>query len=70
MKHSIKIIFGQEQVNKFYCNEPFTSEEKQTNIKEYSFGSKEQLDAFCLGINESVGWTECHIVAVASPLKA
>ena len=37
MKHSIKIIFGKEQVNKFLSNIPFSVEEKVINEKEYHF---------------------------------
>lgn len=62
MKYTIKIIYGKEQVIKFYNNEPFSNEEKLNNLKEYKFNSKEELDAFCFGVNETIGWTECHIL--------
>lgn len=62
MKYSVKIIFGKEQVNKFYNSESFTVKEKQSNIKEYFFNTEEEKKAFCSGINEAVGWIECCIV--------
>ena len=58
MKHSIKIIFGKEQVIKYHQNEPLSPEEAQINLKEFSFNSKKELEAFCLGLDEAVGWME------------
>lgn len=58
MKHSIKIIFGKEQVNKYHQNEPLSIEEEKINLKEFSFNSKKELEAFCLGLEEAVGWME------------
>ncbi len=58
MKHNIKIVFGKEQVNKYHNNEPLSLEEAQINVKEFSFNSKKELEAFCLGLDEAVGWME------------
>jgi len=62
MNHSVKIIFGKEQVNKFYTNVPFTNEEINDFIKEYIFNSIEELNAFHYGMNEASGWLDfCEI---------
>lgn len=61
MKYTLKVVFGKEQISKIYNNEPFSQEELDNNIKEYSFNSIEEKDAFIKGINEAVGWTECYI---------
>lgn len=58
MKQSVKIIFGKEQVNKYYNEEPFTADEKQINVKEFYFRTEAEKNAFCKGVSESVGWTE------------
>ena len=62
MKHSIKIIYGKEQVNKFLSEVPFSEEEKNINEKEYHFETQSELDAFLKGVSETVGWLECYIV--------
>lgn len=59
MKHTVKIIFGKEQITKIYNNETFTDEELRINVKKYSFNSIEEKEAFINGINEAVGWMEC-----------
>lgn len=61
MKHTIKIIFGKEQVNKIHNSKPLTKEELNLNVKGYSFNSEIERIAFCKGIEEAVGWTECYI---------
>lgn len=66
MKHSVLIIFGKEQVNKFLSNVPFSKEEKNINEKEYHFETKAELDAFLKGVNVTVGWLECYIVEGAT----
>lgn len=58
MTHTLKIIFGKEQVLKAYNKESFTKEEEKLNIKEYKFESIEEKDAFIKGLNEAIGWTE------------
>lgn len=62
MKHSIKIIFGKEQVNKFLSDIPFSEEEKMINEKEYHFETQSELDAFIKGVNETVGWLDHFII--------
>jgi len=61
MKHTLKVIFGKEQVIKAYNNESFTDEELAINVKVYSFNTNEEKEAFVKGINETIGWTECCI---------
>ena len=62
MKHSIKIIFGKEQVNKFILNNELSETEKQINEKEYLFETNSELNAFRKGVLETVGWLECFII--------
>lgn len=62
MNYSIKIIFGNEQVNKFISNIPLSDYERQINLKEYFFKTKTELIAFKKGINEAIGWVECYVV--------
>lgn len=62
MNHSIKIVFGKEQVNKFLSAVPFTKEERRINEKEYHFETEMELDAFIKGVTATVGWLECYIV--------
>ncbi len=62
MSHSIKIVFGKEQVSKFLSNIPLSKEEKNINEKEYSFENKRELNAFVKGINETIGWMDCYII--------
>lgn len=66
MNHSIKIIFGKEQVNKFLSAVPFTKEERLINEKDYHFETEIELDAFIKGVNTTVGWLECCIVEDAA----
>jgi hypothetical protein len=66
MKHSVKIIFGKEQVNKFLTNIPFSEDERLLNEKEYHFETQGELKAFLKGVKETVGWLECYIVEGAS----
>jgi hypothetical protein len=61
MIHSIKIVFGKEQVNKLIVNIPLSNEEKAIYEKEYQFETKSELDAFCKGVNEAVGWNEFFV---------
>jgi hypothetical protein len=61
MKHTVTIIFGQEPVLKAYKGESFNEEELTTNLKNYSFKSLKEKQAFIRGINEAKGWTECCI---------
>ena len=61
MNHTVKVIFGKEQVLKIYNNENFTEAELKTNVKFYVFHSIQEKLAFIKGINESIGWNVCCI---------
>lgn len=61
MKHTLKIIFGKEQVLKAYNGENFSDEELRLNVKEFSFNSEEEKNAFANGVYEAMGWTACFI---------
>ena len=58
MKHSLKVIFGKEQVAKIYNNTPLSDEEIKLNVKEYQFNSSEEKQAFIKGLNEAIGWVD------------
>jgi hypothetical protein len=58
MKHTLKVIFGKEQVVKIYNNTPLSDEEIKLNVKEYQFNSAEEKQAFIKGLNEAIGWVD------------
>lgn len=62
MNHSVKIIFGKEEISKFLDGKPLTFEEEEINKKIYNFKTLEEKLAFCKGVNEAVGWTESYII--------
>jgi hypothetical protein len=64
MKHSVKIIFGKEQVNKFILDTPFSKEEKDINEKIFYFKSKGELNAFIKGVDITVGWSEAYTAEI------
>jgi len=59
-KYSVKVIFGTHQVKKFIDGKSLTESEVDLNFREYGFPTKKELDAFILGVNETVGWLECY----------
>ncbi len=61
MKHTVRVVFGKEQVIKSYNNEPLTEEEKSLFIKEYEFDTLKEKHAFIKGLNEANGWVEFFI---------
>lgn len=58
MKYTLKVIFGKEQVGKFYGNINLTDEEIKLNVKEYQFNSIEEKYAFIKGLGEAIGWVD------------
>ena len=62
MKYKVKVVFGKEPVDKFLNDIKFTQEETQINFKEFEFRTSKEKSAFCKGINEAAGWTECYIL--------
>ena len=62
MNFTLKIIFGEDQINKFFSGIPFSGEDFELNIKEYSFETEIELKAFKKGVSETIGWMECHIL--------
>ncbi len=62
MKYTIKMIFGQEQIDKFILKIPLSKEEIEINVKEFSFETEIELLAFKKGVSETIGWMECHII--------
>jgi hypothetical protein len=61
MKHTLRVIFGKEQVDKIHNNEVLSDEEVKLNVKEYQFEIETEKRAFIKGLNEAVGWTELYI---------
>jgi hypothetical protein len=58
MKHTVKVVFGKEQVIKVYNNQPLTDEEQILFVKEYEFETLQEKLAFIKGMNEAIGWIE------------
>jgi hypothetical protein len=58
MKHSVKVIFGKEQVIKVYNGELLNEEEQSLFVKEYEFDTLQEKMAFINGLNEAIGWVE------------
>jgi len=58
MKHTLKVVFGQEQTLKVLNNESLTEEEIDIHLKEYQFESAIEKKAFINGLNEAIGWTK------------
>lgn len=58
MKHTVKVIFGKEQVIKTYNDEQLTDEEISLYVKDYEFDTLEEKLAFVKGLNEAIGWVE------------
>ena len=50
MKHKIGIVWGENPHNSDY------------ELKQYSFNTKAELDAFILGINAMDGWHGYHVI--------
>lgn len=57
MKHTLKVIFGKEQVAKILNNKVLSEEELNVNVQEYLFETEIEKQAFIKGLNQAVGWT-------------
>lgn len=62
MRYKLRILFGEEQIDKMNNNEPFSEFERDCYIKVYTFQSKKEMKSFYLGIEEGVGWLECYFL--------
>jgi hypothetical protein len=62
MSYHTKIIFGKEQVRKFYNKEPFNDVEKSINLKKFTFDTRAERSAFYRGIAESTGRLEFEVI--------
>ena len=54
----VTVLFGSDQIRKFHNHEIFSGEEINDFTKFYSFYSKEELDAFILGLEAANGWLD------------
>lgn len=61
MKHTVKVVFGKEQVKKLYEGETLTDDEFYNNVKEYEFDTLAEKSAFIKGLFESLGWEDICI---------
>jgi hypothetical protein len=50
------ILFSEDETKRFFRNEKFTKVELILNTEFYSFETKEELDAFLLGLEAGIGW--------------
>lgn len=58
MSNTLRVVFGKDQVLKIYSGVELTSDELRNNYKEYSFNTIEEKNAFCMGLEEAIGWVE------------
>jgi len=62
MSYHTKIVFGKEQVRKFYNKELFNDLEKSINLKKFTFDTRAERSAFYKGIAESTGRLEFEVI--------
>ncbi|BDU24455.1 MULTISPECIES: hypothetical protein [unclassified Flavobacterium] len=62
MKFITEIIFGKEQITKYYNNQSFDDFEKVINVKKYTFETQSERNAFYRGMAEAVGWLEFEVI--------
>jgi hypothetical protein len=62
MSYHAKIIFGKDEVRKYHNNVAFTDDEKSINLKNYTFETRAERDAFYEGIDEAMGWLEYEVI--------
>ena len=58
MKHTVQVVFGKEQVKKWFAGESLAADDKALYVKEYQFESEKEKQAFIHGLNEAVGFVE------------
>ena len=63
MSYHTKIVFGKEQVRKFYNKELFNDLEKSINLKKFTFDTRAERSAFYKGIAESTGRLEFEVIS-------
>ncbi|MCX8524917.1 hypothetical protein OF897_13440 [Chryseobacterium formosus] len=54
----VSVLYGSDQVRKFYNGEIFNENEINNYIKFYSFKTEKELRAFILGLKEANGWLD------------
>ena len=54
----ITILFGSDQIRKFHNKEIFSEEEINDYTKSFSFRTREEFEAFILGIETANGWLD------------
>ncbi len=54
----LTILFGSDQIRKFHNKEIFSEEEINNYTKSFSFRTREELEAFILGIETANGWLD------------
>lgn len=62
-KFTVRFLFGEEEVRGYHEASDEEDEEELANwlgqAKEFTFGTKQELDAFLQGVDEACGWLEC-----------
>jgi hypothetical protein len=58
MSIALKVLFGSDEVKKYYRNIKLSEEEKNLHLKEYSFNTEAEKNAFLLGMDEVIGWLD------------
>ncbi len=54
----VTVLYGSDQVRKFYNEEIFDENEINEYVKFYSFETEKELKAFILGLEEANGWLD------------
>jgi hypothetical protein len=54
----LTVIFGTEQIRKFFSKEIFSEREINEYTKFYSFATEAELNAFIYGLEEANGWLD------------
>lgn len=60
MDHNIFVVFGSAS----------TIRDGGHEVKEFKFETKEELNAFILGIQEATGWSDLHVASSRKDINA
>ncbi len=66
-KFCVSVLYGSDQVRKFYNAEIFNETEINDYVKFYSFETEKELRAFILGLEEANGWLDLIYIEGAFP---
>lgn len=63
----VTVLYGSDQVKKFYNDEIFNESEINEYVKFYSFKTEKELKAFILGLEEANGWLDLIYIEGVQP---